>query len=265
MSTVSRKYGLAIDNVLSFTMATIDGTKVVTANATTNTELFWALRGGGGGNFGVVIDITFKLHPSFPSYTFGYMLFVNDTSKNVPEVLSMIGAGDFASELAFEFFLEAGNVLNVTFLNVGQVSSSTDSKLNNLRKYSSEHKTGKYSTYWDARDARGQAHVRTFFLKGCFLKTITPAFAKILSESATPKQCYHSFNHNGGAVAQYKPNDTAFPHRSPNFDPFSTCSYRNDLEMMVSSKYLHDLYSSFNRMGVCEGNYVNDPELDLHD
>lgn len=56
-----RKYGMSIDNLLSAQVVTADG-KVLTASASENDDLFWALRGGGG-NFGVVTSLEFQSHP----------------------------------------------------------------------------------------------------------------------------------------------------------------------------------------------------------
>jgi hypothetical protein len=56
-----RKFGMTIDNVLSFEVVTADG-KILTASASENEDLFWALRGGGG-NFGVVTSFEFRAHP----------------------------------------------------------------------------------------------------------------------------------------------------------------------------------------------------------
>ncbi|KAH6880694.1 FAD binding domain-containing protein [Thelonectria olida] len=55
------KYGMVMDNVLSYDVVLGNGTQVV-ANSTTNRELFWALKGGGS-NFGVVTKFTFKALP----------------------------------------------------------------------------------------------------------------------------------------------------------------------------------------------------------
>ena len=58
---LSRKGGLTIDNMIEAKIVLTNG-EVVIANKTTNTDLFWAIRGGGG-NFGVVVSFTFNLLP----------------------------------------------------------------------------------------------------------------------------------------------------------------------------------------------------------
>lgn len=58
--SLTPKFGLALDNLLSADVVLEDGS-LVTADHTTNGELFWALRGGGG-NFGIVVRMRIRLH-----------------------------------------------------------------------------------------------------------------------------------------------------------------------------------------------------------
>ncbi len=61
-------HGLSCDNLLAADVVTADG-KLVHASASENADLLWALRGGGG-NFGVVVSFTFKIHPIEPKLMF---------------------------------------------------------------------------------------------------------------------------------------------------------------------------------------------------
>ena len=73
----SHGYFVGVDNVLEFSIVTADGSHVV-ANAYNNQDLFWALRGGGGGTCGVVTSVSYKTHPSTPFSG----AFLNFTSTN---------------------------------------------------------------------------------------------------------------------------------------------------------------------------------------
>ncbi|MEU6084607.1 FAD-binding oxidoreductase [Streptomyces sp. NPDC047108] len=58
---VSRAYGLTCDSLLGATVVTADG-KTVRCTASDHSDLFWALRGAGNGNFGVVTELRFRTH-----------------------------------------------------------------------------------------------------------------------------------------------------------------------------------------------------------
>ena len=58
----SKQYGLAAASLLEAEVVTADG-EVRIANACSHPDLFWALKGGGGGGFGVVTRVTLRVHP----------------------------------------------------------------------------------------------------------------------------------------------------------------------------------------------------------
>jgi FAD/FMN-containing dehydrogenase len=58
----SRKFGLTLDSLRQTTVVTADGS-VLVCDEVENSDLFWACRGGGGGNFGVNVELVFQTHP----------------------------------------------------------------------------------------------------------------------------------------------------------------------------------------------------------
>ncbi|KAH8168108.1 hypothetical protein CIB48_g159 [Xylaria polymorpha] len=62
---LTRAYGLGVDRVLQYEVVTPDGVRRI-ANSCQNQDLFWALRGGGGATFGVVLSSTSRVEPKLP-------------------------------------------------------------------------------------------------------------------------------------------------------------------------------------------------------
>jgi FAD binding domain/Berberine and berberine like len=78
---LQRKYGLTIDQLVSLDLVTADG-QFVKASHTENPDLFWGLRGAGG-NFGIVTEFEFRLHPVGPILLAGPIFWPIEMSPSV--------------------------------------------------------------------------------------------------------------------------------------------------------------------------------------
>jgi len=93
------KYGMAVDNLVSAEVVTANG-ELLHASADDNPDLFWGLRGGGG-NFGVVASLEYRLHPIGPMVTGGLisypfemardvLRYFRDATSSLPDELMMV-------------------------------------------------------------------------------------------------------------------------------------------------------------------------------
>lgn len=78
---LTRRHGLTIDNLVSARLITAKGKQLRLSNSE-NTDLFWAIRGGGG-NFGIVTEYEFKLHPVGPDVLAGFLVFPFTKAEDV--------------------------------------------------------------------------------------------------------------------------------------------------------------------------------------
>ena len=81
MGWLTRLAGLTIDNLVSAQVVTADG-QVLRASDEENADLFWAIRGGGG-NYGVVTEFEFRLHPVGPIVHLGMLFWSLDDGADV--------------------------------------------------------------------------------------------------------------------------------------------------------------------------------------
>lgn len=98
----SRCFGMNCDHVSEVEFVTAKG-EVQIANATTNTDLFWAFRGGSGGNFGVLTRITYMLHPLTEIWGFGLTWDLDDAAAalSVMQAEFMRGGPDVIGYMTF--------------------------------------------------------------------------------------------------------------------------------------------------------------------
>ncbi|HEX6521269.1 MAG TPA: FAD-binding oxidoreductase [Streptosporangiaceae bacterium] len=104
ISWLSRAYGLAASNVEAIEVVTADG-RLVRADAHTETDLFWALRGGGG-SFGVVTAIELRLFPVTEVYA-GQLWWPADAASPVLQAWRELTQGDLPDE-----FTSAARLMN---------------------------------------------------------------------------------------------------------------------------------------------------------
>jgi hypothetical protein len=96
MGWLTRKHGLSIDNLVSAEVVTADG-QVRRASTAENPDLFWAIRGGGG-NFGVVTEFEFALHPVGPIVQVALLFWELDRGGDVLRLAREVG-GSLPAEI----------------------------------------------------------------------------------------------------------------------------------------------------------------------
>ncbi|KAJ7088686.1 FAD-binding domain-containing protein [Mycena epipterygia] len=113
-SALSRTFGLAADNVFEFQVVVASG-ELLQVNSATNTDLFYALRGGGAGSWGVIVSATFRTFPTFSS-TFG-LITLSATNNKAMASLATLHAkhiSDFDATGSSQYFYLTKNSTTAT-------------------------------------------------------------------------------------------------------------------------------------------------------
>lgn len=88
-SPLSSAYGIAADNILELSVITPSGS-MLTVNECQNTDLFYAFRGGGGGTFGVMTNVTLKTYPTPPVSLLSLQLTMSSATDDIWDMIAYI-------------------------------------------------------------------------------------------------------------------------------------------------------------------------------
>jgi len=219
MGRTDRKMGLAIDNLLAATVVTASG-DVVHASEDENADLFWGLRGGGG-NFGVVTEFVYRLHPFNPTVYGGNLIY--DIDRDFLEFYAELHetAADEANiEPNFHPGEDGKMIADVGVTWCGDHAAGEKALAPMLAFPGLKGGELGPRSYHDIQTSADGllGHGRQYYLKSSFLKELTPEAIEVMVEFANRGSAGFWFQHLGGASARVSPDATAFAHRDVAFN-----------------------------------------------
>ena len=218
MGRLNRKYGLAIDNLRSAEIVTADG-QVRRVSDGENADLFWAIRGGGG-NFGVVTEFEFELHPFERNLLSGMLVWPLAQARDVLEFY-----GEWYLGLSDEMYVGPAMVtlpdgagvvaMEVVYNGDPAMGEKEIAPLRNLGTPLDDGiKMQDYMVMQTQEDAAFGHGVRSYMKNG-MVNEITQELVDTMLESFINDPRLAVFTHTlGGAAKRVGENDTAFPHRN---------------------------------------------------
>lgn len=265
-----RKYGLAMDNLISVDLVTAEG-KVVTASSAENPDLFWGVRGGGG-NFGVVTSFEFQLHEVGPLVVGGAVFhrikdaeallrFHREFVKTAPDDLTTVVV--FLTAPPLPFFpkeVVGTHLVAIAACYAGPVEEG-QRELAPLKRFGTPvaDLIGPipYTALQSMFDATAPPGIRNYW-KSAYLKGLDDATAKVIVSRAekmpSPLTAVH-IHHLGGAMGRVAEDATAFTNRNASFiiNMVSTWTERKDDD--VNIEWARDFFDEMRRYTM--GAYVN--------
>jgi FAD/FMN-containing dehydrogenase len=262
---LSRKFGLACDNVASVDIVPADG-RLLRANATENADLFWAVRGGGG-NFGVVTSFEYRLYP-FAGTVLGGPVFLQMTQAR--EALRLYA--DFQYDPPDEVYADA----ILTTLPDGQKAFVFDTcyagtvadgekALRPLRTFARPLRDAVAPAPYVQLQASGDDGFpigRKYYIKGGFLRRIEPACIDELVDrmQTAPPTVSVALMHIGGAAARVAPQATAFSHRDARANMIVAGGWDDPALADATMEFCRSLFRAVEPF--TDGFYVNDVAAD---
>ena len=246
-----RKLGLTIDSVLAAEVVTADG-RHLRVDSENHPDLFWAIRGGGG-NFGVVTRIKFRLHP-LPQFTGGILVlpatpdtiagFV-DAAFKAPEELSAIGNVMPAPPLPFLPKDVHGKLVIFGMIAYAGDNASAEGALAPFRALATPLadmvKEQPYAAMYPPEDPnfRPTAIARTMFIDGVD-RSLAETMIDRLSKSDAVMRVVQ-LRVLGGAVSRVPADATAYAHRSKRMLVNVASFYSTPEERSARARWVEDV------------------------
>lgn len=225
---LSRKYGLALDNLLSVEVVTADG-KILQASETENPDLFWGIRGGAG-NFGIATRFDFQLHQINSELFAGQIIYPFSEARNVLKTCRKILPNTPEEFMCYPTLLRIPAipafpkefhgkvVLDLVFAYFGEISKG-EAVVEPLRKVGTPilDTTGPLSFMdvqrsFDAGTPKGQR----WYSRAHYLNEISDDVIETMLRNTADMQGSFTFVYFGledGGISRVSSSATAFPHR----------------------------------------------------
>ena len=267
---LTRGFGLSCDNLVSADVVTADGT-LITASDKENQDLFWALRGGGG-NFGVVTSLEFRVHPVKDIYG-GPMFFQLEHAADIikffgefiadaPEQLGGFPAFQIAPPLPFIPEDRHGDTFCAIVTCWAGPIEEGEGAIKPLREVAplvAEHvgpmPYPELNSAFDELVPRGMQH----YWKANFVRELTDdvieAHVQHGPKVPTVNSTVHIYPING-ACHRVGPDETAFGHRDAHFAPVIAGMWPDQADNDKNIKWVRDYYEATAPHSE-EGGYVN--------
>ncbi|MGW4033989.1 FAD-binding oxidoreductase [Streptomyces sp. NPDC004838] len=275
VAAVSRAFGLTCDSLVETEMVLADGT-LVTCNETSHPDLFWACKGGGGGNFGINTLFTFQARPAVASSTCLLLWPLNDAEAVLPVMQQIMrDAPDrFSARIGVSRSgVEDGNV-SVIGQHLGSAAELRELLAPALAVGSPSTVDIENRSYWEAKDflhhetsgdpfaVRTRTVTEPLTAEG--VETLLVALRK-WPGSGNPDGAGVALFTWGGAINRVPVTETAFPHRDVLFLISMDTSWStedDDDVRRVNLDWLTDLHAAMGAHAR-DASYVNfaDPDL----
>jgi FAD/FMN-containing dehydrogenase len=232
MGYLGRKHGLTVDNLLSVELVTAKG-DLISASETENSDLFWALRGGGG-NFGVVTSFEFKLHEVGPEIMAAKIFYPLEDAREVLEFYREFTSNAPDELAAYALVLTIPPIdpfpqafqgkIGIAFF-VGYAGSLNDGKvaLEPLQNFGNPILRliipMPYTELQKSFDAAGPKGMR-YYWKSHYMNELSDEAIDVFinhSKHLPGPLSAVGFEQFGGAITRVKVGDTAFPQRSASY------------------------------------------------